>query len=132
PFDIEGTPFELNASAGLSLSPLHGLDVEILLQRAEVAMSIAKQRRSGCEVYRHEDNQYTRRRLTLFGELGPALRDHQLFVHYQPKAEMRTGRVTSVEALLRWDHPTFGRVPPEEFIPLAERTGLVRKVTEYV
>jgi EAL domain-containing protein (putative c-di-GMP-specific phosphodiesterase class I) len=87
---------------------------------------------SGVARYSSDRDPYSSRRLSLIGDLARALDDRTLELHYQPLADPATGRVTSVEALLRWHHPVWGNVPPDEFIPLAEHTGLIRPLTRYV
>jgi diguanylate cyclase (GGDEF)-like protein len=132
PFDVEGSAFDLKASMGLTLAPEHGRHVDQLLQFADVAMHVAKRNRSGCEVYCEDTNLFTRRRLTLLGELRQAIERRDLVVHYQPKADLASGRFTGLEALVRWDHPQLGRVMPDEFIGLAEHSGLIVQLSEYV
>jgi diguanylate cyclase (GGDEF)-like protein len=132
PFAIQGFSLSVSASIGLALSPAHGDAAAVLLQRADVAMYSAKLRRSGLEVYATERDQYSPRRLALVGDLGRAIDEGQLVVHYQPQAELATGRVVGVEALVRWFHPVHGLLPPDEFVPLAEQTGLIRPLTLFV
>jgi EAL domain-containing protein (putative c-di-GMP-specific phosphodiesterase class I) len=117
---------------GISLYPEHGSDVDTLLQRADVAMYMAKEAHAGYEVYQADRDQYTPKRLALLGELRRALENKELVLFYQPKADIRTGHVTGVEALVRWQHPEHGLTFPDEFIPLAEHTGLIRPLTLYV
>ncbi len=104
----------------------------MLLRRADVAMYVAKQWNSGYAFYDAEEHDFDPARLTLVGELRRALNDHELVLYYQPKAELRTGQVLSVEALIRWLHPERGLVPPDEFIPIAQQTGLIKPLTLYV
>jgi diguanylate cyclase (GGDEF)-like protein len=132
PFALEGITLDLDASVGIALYPDHGQYVETLLQRADVAMYLAKQDHSGCELYSAGRDEYSPARLALVGELRRGIDQHELVLYYQPKAELASGRVTSVEALVRWQHPTRGLIAPEEFIPLAERTGLIRDLTHVV
>jgi len=132
PFALEGITLDLDASVGIALYPDHGRDVETLLQRADVAMYLAKQDHSGCELYSAGRDEYSPARLALVGELRRGIDRRELVLYYQPKAELTTGRVTSVEALVRWQHPTRGLIAPDEFIPLAERTGLIRDLTSVV
>ena len=87
---------------------------------------------SGVARYSPDRDPYSSRRLSLIGDLARALEDRTLELHYQPQADPETGRVTGVEALLRWNHPLWGFVPPDEFIPLAEHTGLIRPLTQFV
>jgi diguanylate cyclase (GGDEF)-like protein len=132
PFTLEGVTLDLGASVGIAVYPEHGDDVETLLQRADVAMYLAKEDHSGCEVYSPERDEYSPSRLALVGELRRAIDKGELVLHYQPKAELHSGRVVGVEALVRWQHPERGLLSPDEFVPLAERTGLIRELTLYV
>ena len=120
PFVLGGLTFEIDASLGVALYPEHGHDVGVLLQRADVAMYVAKARKTGFEFYTPEIDSYSPERLVLLGELRRAIADDELVLHYQPELDMATGRIRCVEALVRWEHPTRGLVPPDEFVPLAE------------
>jgi diguanylate cyclase (GGDEF)-like protein len=132
PFEIAGLALDVAASIGVALGPEHGSDATLLLQRADVAMYLAKAERSGVEVYAPERDQYSPARLALVGDLRHAILAGGLEVHYQPKAMLASGRVTGAEALLRWEHPRHGRVSPEDFVPIAEHSGLIRPLTLYV
>jgi diguanylate cyclase (GGDEF)-like protein len=132
PFTVQELALEVAASVGVAISPTHGTDPAVLLQRADVAMYQAKSAHTGVEVYDAARDQYSPRRLALIGELRMAVQDATLEVHYQPKAELRSGRVVGLEALARWAHPTHGPIPPDEFVPIAEHTGLIRPLTLYV
>ena len=132
PFEIENTSIDLHASVGIALFPAHGDSPETLLQHADIAMYVAKRNRSGVEVYAAERNQHSRRRLTILNELRPALQRGELRLYYQPKVDMRTGMARGVEALLRWQHPELGNVPPGEFIALAEHSGFIKQLSEFV
>jgi diguanylate cyclase (GGDEF)-like protein len=132
PFRCDGMSFEIEASIGVALYPDHGRDFEILLQRADVAMYVAKERGTGIELYSPDTDRHSTVRLGMMAELRAALDNGDLELHYQPKADLRTGDVVGVEALLRWRHAERGPVSPEEFIPLAEQTGLMRHVTQFV
>jgi diguanylate cyclase (GGDEF)-like protein len=132
PLMVDGLALDVTASIGIAICPQHGEDVDVLLRRADVAMYVAKAAHSGYEVYTVRRDRYSPGRLALAGELRRALRGDELILHYQPKAEMRSGRVAGVEALLRWRHPRRGLLPPDEFVPLAEHTGLMRPLTLYV
>src|SRR5205823_7657965 len=105
---------------------------DTLIQKADVALNVAKKTRAGLEIYSSENDQYSRRRLMMFGELPRAIANRELTMHYQPKADLTTGKYVGVEALLRWQHPELGTIAPDEFIGLAEHTGLIRQVTDYV
>jgi diguanylate cyclase (GGDEF)-like protein len=131
-FGVGGMRVHVDASIGIALSPAHGTDALALLQRADVAMYEAKRTRTGHEVYEPERDRHSRRRLELLGELRDALEAGQLVLHYQPKAEIATGAVHGVEALVRWAHPRRGLLLPGEFLPLAEHTGLGRALTAFV
>ena len=132
PYDVVESAFALRASVGLTVSPLHGTDPEQLVQHAEVARGVALRSRSGLEIYSAERNDFTERRLAVLRGLGPALRRREMTVHFQPQVQVATGQVTGYEALLRWDHPTLGRVAPDEFVALAEHAGMMHEVTDYV
>ena len=132
PFTLQGVRLDLGASVGIALYPEHGADVETLLQRADVAMYVAKEDHAGCELYSAERDGYSPSRLALVAELRRAIDERELVLHYQPKAEVRSGRVVGVEALVRWQHPGRGLLGPLEFVPIAERTGLIKDLTLYV
>ena len=132
PFMLKGLTLDVEASIGISLFPDHGNDVDTLVQRADVAMYMAKEAHAGFEVYAADRDQNTPKRLALLGELRRALENKELVLFYQPKADIKTGKVNSVEALLRWQHPEHGLIFPDDFIPLAEHTGLIRPLTLYV
>jgi diguanylate cyclase (GGDEF)-like protein len=119
------------ASIGVCFAPDHGRNADRLLQRADVAMYAAKQARTGIRVYQREDDQNTPRRLALMTQLRVAIEQRAIDVVYQPKVDPVSGRVLGAEALARWSH-VDGPVPPDEFIPLAERSGLIRPLTRHV
>jgi len=129
PFVLQGVTLDVRASLGIAVYPNHGEDADTLIQRADVAMYLAKGAYSGHEVYAAERDEYSRTRLALVGELRKAIEQRELDVHYQPKVHLCTGRVTGVEALARWTHPVKGAIPPDEFIPLAEEAGLIGGLT---
>ena len=131
PFVLGGLLVDVAASAGIAVSPEHGTDLEDLLQRADVAMYLSKE--SGdVELYDAARDQNSTTRLALLGELRRALENDELELHFQPKADLGTGQVVGVEALVRWRHPERGLVPPDEFVPLAERSGLIAQLTAWV
>jgi diguanylate cyclase (GGDEF)-like protein len=132
PLTLDGLDLEVTGSIGVVISPDHGGEPGLLLQRADVAMYAAKAAHSGVELYTPDHDRYSSRRLALVGALRTALERRELTVHYQPKADLATGRILGVEALVRWRHPTHGFVPPDEFIPIAENTGLIRPLGLYV
>jgi diguanylate cyclase (GGDEF)-like protein len=132
PLRLAGIPIEVTASAGRVRWPDDGADGVTLLRRADVAMRLAKSARSGVEDYRPERDGFSPERLQLIGEFRGALAEGQLFLVYQPKVSLATGAVTGVEALIRWQHPERGLVPPNEFIPYVEHTALIMPMTEWV
>jgi diguanylate cyclase (GGDEF)-like protein len=132
PFRHDGLSHEIEGSIGIAMHPAHGSDFETLLQRADVAMYVAKERGTGVQVYSTEIDRHSTARLGMVAELRVALEARDLELHYQPKADLRTGDVVGVEALLRWRHNERGMVPPDEFLPLAEQTGLMRGITNFV
>jgi diguanylate cyclase (GGDEF)-like protein len=132
PVLVEGLPLEVEASVGISFYPDHGTDVDTLLQRADVAMYVAKETKAHYAVYDAHTDHYRPERLVLVGELRRAIEEGELVLHYQPKATLVDGEVRGVEALVRWQHPERGLVPPDVFIPVAEQTGLIRPLTLFV
>ena len=132
PFTIHGLALQMEASIGIALYPDHGGDVQSLLQRADVAMYVAKEHPAGCEVYTRERDDYSPDRLTLLTDLRRAIDRGELVLHYQPKADLRTGEIHGVEALVRWQHPERGMIPPDEFIPSAQKTGVIGPLTMFV
>jgi diguanylate cyclase (GGDEF)-like protein len=131
-FDVEDIVVHIDASVGIALFPDHAPDPIGLLQRADVAMYEAKRMRTGHEVYLPARDRHSRERLSLIGELRAAIDAGQLVVHYHPKAEVPTGTVRAVEALVRWQHPERGLLTPGHFLPLAEQSGLTRALTAFV
>jgi diguanylate cyclase (GGDEF)-like protein len=129
PFSVQDLSLEVGASIGIALFPLHGNDVDTLIQRADVAMYEAKSSYQGCAVYSPEDDSYSPARLALMGDLRHAIDEGGVGVVYQPKVDLRDGRIIGAEALVRWRHPLRGDIPPDEFVPVAEHTGLLRPLT---
>ena len=126
-FVLDGMPLHVDASIGIALCPDHGRDRSLLLARADTAMYVAKRGRHGFEVWAPDGTPASRDRLETLEQLRTALDDDQLDVHYQPKLDLRTGRVIGVEALVRWNHPERGLLYPDVFLPLAEQAGLMRR-----
>lgn len=131
PIVVDEIELDVVASIGISLFPQHGVSPELLLRHADVAMYVAKETHRP-EVYAAERDQYSPERLTLVTGLRRAITSGELVVHYQPQADVFSGRIRSVEALVRWEHPTLGLLGPDRFIPVAEHTGLIRLVTTFV
>ena len=132
PFELGGFSLEVAASVGIAVFGEHGQDADALLQHADVAMYVAKGAHAGTAVYSAEQDTNDAERLALAGELRRALEQEELVVHYQPKADLQTGRIVGVEALVRWIHPERGFIPPDRFIGIAERTGLIKPLSRYV
>ena len=132
PFMVEGLPIEVGASIGIAAAPDHGVEAEVLLRRADLAMQAAKRLGAGSHVYSPDCDPYDPSHFALLGELRRAIESDQLFLHYQPKVDLKTRSVAGAEALLRWRHPRRGLVPPDDFIPLAEQAGLIKPLTWWV
>jgi diguanylate cyclase (GGDEF)-like protein len=129
PFVLEGLSVVVEGSIGIAVSPEHGSDPQTLVQRADVAMYLAKAQKTGFEFYDQERDEYSPARLALVAELREAIERDELVLHYQPKVASGTGIVRGAEALVRWQHPRRGLLSPMEFIPLAEQTGLAAPLT---
>jgi diguanylate cyclase (GGDEF)-like protein len=129
PFPIKGLSLRVTASIGIALFPEHARDDEQLVQHADIAMYEAKSKRSGRACYASERDTHSLERLTLAGELSRALEGDELQAYFQPKADARSGRIVGVEALVRWEHPERGMIPPDQFIAVAEQAGLGRALT---
>jgi diguanylate cyclase (GGDEF)-like protein len=132
PFQLEAYTLDLECSIGVAEYPRDADDFEQLLQRADVAMYQAKRSRSGISGYEAGRDQNTPDRLALLGDLRRALAGGELQLHYQPKVSFTGGQVVGFEGLVRWNHATRGPVNPEEFVQLAEQTGLMSTLTSYV
>lgn len=132
PFVVEGNNLSLGISMGLVECPTHGDDVNILVQRADVAMYIAKRNNLGFSVYDPDKDTHSVGRLALMTEFRTAIEECSLDIVYQPKVDFSTREIIGAEALLRWNHPQRGCIEPDEFIPLAEQTGLIKPLTTWV
>jgi diguanylate cyclase (GGDEF)-like protein/PAS domain S-box-containing protein len=133
PFDVEGHEIFVTASIGITLYPIDSEIPEALLKNADSAMYRAKQLgRNNFQFYTMEMNARSGENLHLENSLRHALNREEFLLHYQPKADVRTGRIIGVEALMRWQHPEFGMVSPGKFIPLLEETGLIVPAGEWV
>jgi diguanylate cyclase (GGDEF)-like protein len=132
PIDLETISVRVEGSVGVALCPQHGEDVDTLLKHADVAMYRAKAASDRVSVYDSERDPYTEERLVLATELQDAIERGELVVYYQPIVAATGDGVRAVEALVRWDHPTRGLLPPSEFLPLAERTGAMGPLTTFV
>ena len=129
---IEGHSLSVGASIGIASFPSHGDNPLVLLQRADVAMYVAKRSNKGFTVYDENVDQHSLRQLAISSELNTAIENNQLVLYYQPKVDLKTNRLSGVEALVRWEHPKHGLLVPDEFIPLAEQSGLIKPLTIWV
>jgi diguanylate cyclase (GGDEF)-like protein len=132
PVRLEGMSFEIGASVGIALYPDDAGSVEQLLQHADVAMYLAKERRTGVERYAGRADRHFPARLSLLGDLRRGIDHGELELYYQPTVFLAGGRTAGMEALLRWQHPSRGRIGPAEFIPLAEQSFIMRDLTAHV
>ena len=132
PFLVSGMTLEIDASMGIALAPLHAADYDGLLQRADSAMYAAKRNHTGIAMHTREQEADNSQKLALASDLRRAIEGGQLSLYYQPKATLRTGDVSGVEALVRWKHPDRGMISPGQFIPLAERSGLINLLSMWV
>jgi diguanylate cyclase (GGDEF)-like protein len=134
PVVVGGLALQCEGSIGIAIFPEHGTTVESVMRAADVAMYMAKENRSGYEFYdaRRHEHRHDAGRLALIGELRRAMDETELVLYYQPKVDLATGLAQGVEALARWHHPERGLLSPDEFIPLAERSNLLRPMTLYL
>jgi diguanylate cyclase (GGDEF)-like protein/PAS domain S-box-containing protein len=131
-FPLDGINLTVGGSIGASLCPEHGTTADDLLQRADIAMYAAKANHTGYMLFNERQDSSDPRKLTLASDLRHGIERGQLVLHYQPKVGAQTGALLGVEALVRWQHPEHGLISPDEFIPLAEHTGLINPLTTFV
>ncbi|MEO6712568.1 MAG: bifunctional diguanylate cyclase/phosphodiesterase [Mycobacteriales bacterium] len=131
PINVDGHEFQIGCSIGIAVAPVHGTEPTQLLQRADVAMYVAKAGEASVAVYTPAADVARIARLALIGELRQAIVGEQLVLHYQPIIDLRTGELARVEALVRWNHPTRGLVMPDDFIPTAEQAGIIMPLTTW-
>jgi diguanylate cyclase (GGDEF)-like protein/PAS domain S-box-containing protein len=132
-FVLQGRSFSISCSLGISIFPEHGADSETLIKNADAAMYSAKEGgRNNFQFFTADMNAEAVKRLTLENGLRPALERQELFLVYQPQMDVVTGKITGLEALLRWQHPELGLVPPDQFIGIAENTGMILPIGEWV
>lgn len=132
PFDLDGLSLHIRASLGIARYPEHGKDPGSLLRCADVAMYIAKEAASGHAFYQAERDRHSPTRLALLSDLHTAIGENQLRLHYQPKVNAATQQLIGFEALVRWEHPQLGMIPPGRFVPLAELGETIRPMTYWV
>lgn len=132
PFMVVGVPLDVQPSIGAVLYPEHGDNATTLLQHVDVALNAAKSQHRSYIVYEAAIDHFDPQKLGLMAELRAALAQGALSLHYQPKVHLQTNVVAGVEALVRWNHPKLGWIPPLEFVPLAEKTGLIDELTHWV
>jgi EAL domain-containing protein (putative c-di-GMP-specific phosphodiesterase class I) len=131
-FTLSDLHLEIRASIGIVLYPEHGNDSDTLMRRADMTMSTAKKSDLGYTFYDSKFDFYSPRRLMLLGELRQAINHGDLCLYFQPKIKIATGQVIGMEGLIRWKHPRHGLIFPDEFIPLAERSGLIKPLSLWV
>lgn len=132
PFIVEGHGLSVGGSIGIAIFPEHGEEPQSLMQHADVAMYEAKRHGKGYALYEAVLDQYSLNRLKIVTSLRSSALLDQLSIMYQPKIDLTNGRVCGLEALVRWEHPTLGPIPPDYFIPVAERTGVMKQITFWV
>lgn len=132
PLELGPTTLRIHQSMGVSVYPAHGDTVETLLRRADIAMYAAKESNVRAVLYESGWDERHQYQLNLIADLREAIDADQLTLEYQPQIALSDGGMTHVEALLRWDHPRLGRIPPQDFIPLAENAGFIRSLTRWV
>ncbi|MFI6095641.1 putative bifunctional diguanylate cyclase/phosphodiesterase [Lentzea sp. NPDC051213] len=130
--DLEGLAVDVGCSIGVALYPTDSADAHELLKHADIAMYAAKRARLGTSVYEPGLDEHSAAQLTVISDLRHAIDHGELVLHYQPKADVRSGKVCGAEVLCRWQHPRLGLLGPDRFIPAAEETGLIEPLTQYV
>jgi diguanylate cyclase (GGDEF)-like protein len=132
PLDIDGVPLRVGASLGVAVFPDHGDDPQRLMHHADMAMYEAKRQGGGVQIYQPGADDDGPGRIELLSDLAVATDEDQFVLDYQPKFEIDSGRLTMVEALVRWHHPQYGLVPPGWFMPQAEQTDLINQLTDHI
>ncbi|WP_250656699.1 EAL domain-containing protein [Alkalimarinus coralli] len=132
PIEFKGMLLELDPAIGVSTFPENGRDASTLIRHANVALETAEKSDRKLDYYQPEQDRYNARRLTLMSELKQAIANNQLSLYFQPKIDLKSNAVVGLEALIRWHHHRFGFVRPDEFIPIAEQTGIIKPLTRWV
>jgi diguanylate cyclase (GGDEF)-like protein len=132
PIEVDGQKLDVSGSLGIAFHPADGRDMDVLLRRAEMAMYSAKRRQCGYALAADVGDGPPPEQLSLIGEMRTALAQGEFVLHYQPKLALASNRVVGVEALLRWQHPQRGMMPPGRFVPFAEQTGFIREITPWL
>ena len=132
PFIFEDQNIHIGISIGVAICPGDSEEPSTLMRQADIAMYVAKRSNTDIAFYKPELDEHSIKRLSMAGELRRGLQQKQLVVHYQANVDLRQNRVIGVEALVRWQHPEKGLIPPDEFIPLAEHSGHIRELTAFV
>jgi diguanylate cyclase (GGDEF)-like protein len=132
PVALDGAAVNVETSIGIALAPDHARDAETLMRRADMALAHASSHKSVVEIYSPDHDHFEAARLKLLGQVRPALERKEFVLFYQPKIDLASGRVSGVEALIRWDHPQLGMLAPLEFMPTIEQTALIGAMTRYV
>lgn len=132
PITLDGQRLDVGGRLGIALYPQDGRDATTLLRRAELAMVAAKRRRHGYTFATDIGDAPAHEQLSLVGEMREALAREEFVLYYQPKLDMASGQIIGAEALLRWQHPSRGLIPPMRFIPFAEQTGFIREITPWL
>lgn len=132
PIEFDGLRIDLGVMIGVALAPEHGNDAATLMRHAQIGLDVANSRDNGFAIYSPDLDSYSAKRLGLMGDLRKAIQEDELTLSFQPQVNMTLGFVTGLEALVRWQHPQHGFIPPDEFIPMAEATGLIKPLTVWV
>jgi diguanylate cyclase (GGDEF)-like protein/PAS domain S-box-containing protein len=132
PFEYAGIPLDVRATSGIALFPVHGANPDALIRRSDIALRRARAAGIEYALYSGRGETESPQRLMLLAELRKSIKDNDLLLYYQPKIDVREGRISAVEALVRWPHPERGMIPPKDFIPQAEQTGLIKPITQWV
>ena len=132
PFTVNDVAIDVAGSIGIAFYPEHSEDANRLVQKANIALDTAKQSGGAFAIYKRSHDPYRQQKFAYPTGLRSALEREELVLNYQPKIDLRTAQTIGAEALVRWNHPRFGLLPPKEFIALAERTGLIHKLSQWV